>query len=322
MPVQRDTATLSDMEFLNAYVDYRALHPETIRTYTPEEEQLMNRTRRRVMEAMMMWQTFGGPVPKAVTPIVTSLLSLAVSSNPLVPVGGTALGAGVAALGPYLTKRHLRCYAEQYPRITLDCFVDGWKNLCLGQGDSFTVRRERMQPTLDAVPNDWRRWVGLAFIYLNTTASLRKVFSNVYIECLTASQALQKRVSAGKRMLVRKEARADQEKEMKIDGLQTAVAGQDQLVRQLTTDHAYQEQLATDAQQRIINLELESAALRKQVQELIALTQAQRADMLRLQQTIAQAVAAASDGKPLELTVLTLRTGTEAPPTRVPSVPA
>ncbi len=126
-----------------------------------------------------------------------------------------------------------------------------WKHLHAGQGDARDVRLERVRPSLDSVPNGLRRWLGVAFVSLQSSASLRNLFSGVYTDCLTASPHLQQRVHVGKDLIHKQRAAETLAKEDELARLRDTVDTQAALIKDLQANRAYDDDATSDSAVRL-----------------------------------------------------------------------
>lgn len=241
----------SDLEFLSAYDDYARLRGPLAPAEHPECAAVSKAVKRRIIEAMMVNWAFGGPIKSSMTPAVSAGLGLLVSRSPYGGLVGTAVGAGVSCLGPMYTKWHLSAYAESDPDCTLESMAECWKALNGGQGDGWDVRKERVKPSLDSVPNGLRRLMGLAFVYVQSSNSLRRLFSDVYTDSLTASPALQGKVQQGKDMLLSEREREAKVKEDELSRLRATVDEQAAVIRGLQENGAYGDEAAKGTDGRL-----------------------------------------------------------------------
>ncbi len=244
-------ARLSDLEFLSAYDEYARLRGPLDPKEHPKCAAVSKAVKRRIIEAMMVNWAFGGPIKSSMTPAVSAGLGLLVSRSPYGGLVGTALGAGVSCLGPMYTKWHLSAYAESDPDCTLESMAECWKALNAGQGDGWDVRKQRVEPSLGSVPNGLRRWMGIAFIYVQSSTSLRRLFSDVYTDSLTASPALQGKVHEGKDMLLHEREREVRLKEDELSSLRAKVDEQAAVIKGLQENGAYGDEAAKGTDGRL-----------------------------------------------------------------------
>jgi hypothetical protein len=255
MGAQNAPAQLSDLEFLGAYDEYMKLRGTSGIESLPEFEQTSRAVKRRIFEAMMVNWAFGGPIKSSMTPAVSAGLGLLVSRSPYGGLVGTAVGAGVSCLGPMYTKWHLSSYAEKHPDVTLHSMAGCWKQLHAGQGDARAVRLERVRPSLDSVPNGLRRLIGILFVSIQSSASLRRLFSDVYTDSLTASPALQGTVHTGKDILQKERDREHLAQQDELARLRRTVEEQDAMLRRMQEDRAYEGDSANVTDGRLSQVE-------------------------------------------------------------------
>lgn len=204
---------------------------------------------------MMVSWGFGGPIRASATPVVTAGLGLLISRNAYGSMVGAVLGGAVSCLGPQFTKWHLGSYAQQYPHLSLEGFANAWKKLHEGQGDGLQLRIDRVRPSLDSVPNGMRRWLGIAFVAMQSSASLRKLLAEAYTDSLTVSPALQSVVSQGKSLLDADRVRQETERQAELERLQTLVLQQEGTIRALQEDGAHTAVAEVTAEERLRSME-------------------------------------------------------------------
>ncbi len=254
MPAANATAaTLSDLDLLASYDRLQELSPPPQRT--GDFDDIRRSVNRRIVEAMMGQWVFGGPIRCSVTPAVSAAIGLMVSRSGYGTAAGAAIGTGVACLGPLFTRWHLRHYAESQADATLASMAEAWKALQSGQGDGYDVRLERLKPGLDSVPDGIRRRIGKIFVYLQTTASLRTLFAQVYTDCLTASPVLQSHVQTGKAVLLRETEQEAIAQKMELAHLRATVLEQQQIIHDLQVEGAHGGQDVLEAMGRLDSVE-------------------------------------------------------------------
>lgn len=247
-------AQLSDLDFLSAFDEYVALRGPL--PGVPQRcEYTSKAVKRRIFEAMMVNWAFGGPIRSSMTPAVTTGLGVLVSRSAYGGLVGTALGTAVSTLGPQFTKWHLSSYAEKDPDCTLASMAECWSALYAGPGDARALRLERVKPSLDSVPNGMRRWLGILFVYIQSSESLRKLFQGVYTDCLTVSPRLQGTVQKGKELLNKKRAAEALAKEEELARLRETVDRQAAMITELQTNRAYDESATEDSGTRLGQVE-------------------------------------------------------------------